>query len=140
MAARAHEFGSMSGTAADPIDLAGRGADLLAGKGAPAEVVRIIRHMHERWDGSGGPGGLQGEAIPLGSAILSLCDSLDHYATSWMQAGMAPIDAVDRAFGLILVQQESVFDPRLVRVAALLRKQIREIAAVPRPDRASVAI
>ena len=132
VAAQAHEFGIMSGTAADPIELARRGADQLAELGAPAAVVQMIRHMHERWDGSGGPDQLRGGQIPLGSAILSIADSLDHYAAAWMQAGMAPIDAVDRAFGLILVQQETVFDPRLARIMADQRAAIREIAAVKR--------
>lgn len=132
VAARAHEFGIINGSAADPVELARRGAELLDDLGVPAGICKMIRSMHERWDGTGGPDQLQSGQIPLGSAILSVADSLDHYAAAWMQAGMAPMDAVDRAFGLILVQQESVFDPRLVRILANERAAMREIAAVPR--------
>jgi CheY-like chemotaxis protein len=44
LAAYSHEIGIMSGLAADPIDLAWRGADLLADLGGEVEVVRTITH------------------------------------------------------------------------------------------------
>ena len=36
-----------------------------------------MRHSHERWDGGGYPDGLAGDAIPLGSRIVSVCDAFD---------------------------------------------------------------
>ena len=33
-------------------------------------VARIVRHEHERWDGTGYPDGLAGEAIPVGARII----------------------------------------------------------------------
>jgi putative two-component system response regulator len=41
------------------------------------EVVKIVLHHHERHDGSGYPGGLRGKDIPLGAAILAVCDAYD---------------------------------------------------------------
>ncbi len=38
------------------------------------EVARIIRHEHERWDGSGYPDGLRGPLIPLESRIIAVAD------------------------------------------------------------------
>jgi diguanylate cyclase (GGDEF)-like protein len=38
-------------------------------------VARIIRHEHERWDGSGYPDGLSGEQIPIGARIVFACDA-----------------------------------------------------------------
>jgi putative nucleotidyltransferase with HDIG domain len=39
------------------------------------DVGRIVRSHHERWDGTGYPDGLSGEAIPLESRIISCCDT-----------------------------------------------------------------
>ena len=39
--------------------------------------AQIIRHHHERWDGSGYPDGLVGEAIPLGARIIAVADVYD---------------------------------------------------------------
>ncbi|MBE0584801.1 MAG: HD domain-containing protein [Desulfofustis sp.] len=41
------------------------------------DVVPLIRHHHERYDGSGYPDGLKGEAIPLGARILTVCDAFE---------------------------------------------------------------
>jgi HD-GYP domain-containing protein (c-di-GMP phosphodiesterase class II) len=37
----------------------------------------VIRHHHERWDGSGYPDGLAGDAIPLGARIVAVADVFD---------------------------------------------------------------
>lgn len=42
---------------------------------AMAEV--IVQHHHERWDGSGYPAGLSGEAIPLPGRIVAIADVFD---------------------------------------------------------------
>ena len=41
------------------------------------EVAAIIRHHHERYDGSGYPDGLQGEAIPVLARILAIVDAYE---------------------------------------------------------------
>jgi putative nucleotidyltransferase with HDIG domain len=40
-------------------------------------LLPIIRHHHERWDGTGYPDGLQGEQIPLLARIVATCDAYD---------------------------------------------------------------
>jgi putative nucleotidyltransferase with HDIG domain len=40
-------------------------------------ALPIIRHHHERWDGTGYPDGLRGEEIPLGARIVAVCDAFD---------------------------------------------------------------
>jgi len=37
----------------------------------------MIRHHHERWDGSGYPDGLTGDEIPLGARIIAVADVYD---------------------------------------------------------------
>jgi diguanylate cyclase (GGDEF)-like protein len=39
------------------------------------EVRAIVRHCHERWDGTGYPDELEGDAIPLESRIIFVCDA-----------------------------------------------------------------
>ena len=45
------------------------------------EDLDIIRHHHERYDGLGYPDGLEGEEIPKGARILSICDAFDVMTT-----------------------------------------------------------
>lgn len=41
------------------------------------EILKIVRHHHERYDGKGYPDGLSGQQIPLGARILSVADTYD---------------------------------------------------------------
>ena len=52
------------------------GIELLGSLDAPQRVIQIVKHHHEHYDGSGYPDGMVGEAIPLGSRLLSLADAL----------------------------------------------------------------
>jgi putative two-component system response regulator len=45
-------------------------------------VLPVIRHHHEKWDGSGYPGGLRGEEIPLLARIIQLADIYDALTTN----------------------------------------------------------
>jgi putative two-component system response regulator len=53
------------------------GADLLAPLRTMATVLPIVRHHHERWDGTGYPSGLAGEAIPYLARVFQLLDAWD---------------------------------------------------------------
>lgn len=75
-------------------------------------VLPIIRHHHERWDGSGYPDGLAGEAIPLTARIMQVADIYDAFTT-------------ERPYKRALTQEEAIalmreetakgwWDPRLV--------------------------
>jgi len=44
-------------------------------------VLPIIRHHHEKWNGSGYPDGLKGDQIPLTARILQITDIYDALTT-----------------------------------------------------------
>jgi HD-GYP domain-containing protein (c-di-GMP phosphodiesterase class II) len=52
------------------------GAEMVARIPGLEAVALIVRHCHERWDGTGYPDGLAGERIPLASRIVALADAV----------------------------------------------------------------
>ncbi|MGH7542369.1 MAG: diguanylate cyclase [Gemmatimonadota bacterium] len=53
---------------------AATGARMLAGLTGFGRVLGLVRHHEERWDGTGVPEGLRGEAIPYGARIVAIVD------------------------------------------------------------------
>ena len=53
------------------------GVELLADIEFPWDVVPIVQSHHERWDGTGYPDGLAGEAIPLTARVVCIADVYD---------------------------------------------------------------
>lgn len=41
------------------------------------QAAHAVRHHHERWDGTGYPDGLAGEAIPIGARVIAVCDAYE---------------------------------------------------------------
>lgn len=54
-----------------------KGAGILGPIKELKEIIPIIRHHHEWWDGTGYPYGLAGNMIPLGARILCVADAFD---------------------------------------------------------------
>lgn len=86
------------------------GADV-AGKAAlPDVVVKAILHHHEKYDGSGYPHGISGEAIPLGARILAIADVYDAVTTDRpYRTAMHKKDALN----IICEGRSTWFDPVL---------------------------
>lgn len=57
------------------------GAELLGSLPGMATVAELVRAHHERWDGDGYPDGLRGQAIPVPSRIVAVCDAFVAIAT-----------------------------------------------------------
>ncbi len=53
------------------------GARLLREMMMPERIVSLVYHHHECWDGSGYPDGIEGNAIPVGARIITVCDAFD---------------------------------------------------------------
>lgn len=54
-----------------------QGFEILSGLTAIPEACMVARYHHERYDGSGYPDGLKGEAIPLYARIICVADAFD---------------------------------------------------------------
>ena len=57
------------------------GAEMVSASG-DRELTAIVRHHHERVDGTGYPDGLEGEEIPLGARIIAVADTFDALTSS----------------------------------------------------------
>lgn len=76
-------------------------------------LLSIVKHEHERFDGTGYPSGLKGEEIPLGARIIAIADTFDALVTDRSyRKGCAP----DSAMAVIRECAGSQFDPHLVEV------------------------
>jgi len=86
-------------------------ADILSNVEFPYEVVPIVRHHHEKFDGAGYPGGLRGSEIPLGARILTVVDCYEALTTSRPYR-----QSYSREQALDMMRRESghTFDPTIL--------------------------
>jgi len=95
---------------------------------SPANVLQLARSValchHEKWNGSGYPAGLAGQAIPLEARIVALADVFDAltserpYKKAW---------APEEAIALIESEAGQHFDPQLVPLFVALLPELLEI-------------
>jgi putative nucleotidyltransferase with HDIG domain len=95
------------------------GAEIVEQVRFPYPVAPIVRSHHEKWDGSGYPDGLSGEAIPIGARILSAVDCLDALASDRQYRRALPLD---EAMAHVVKDSGKAFDPKIV--AALKARYI----------------
>jgi hypothetical protein len=60
-----------------PAPLTVVGERILLADSALAAIAPIARSHHERWDGTGYPDRLEGEAIPAAARIVAVCDAYE---------------------------------------------------------------
>jgi putative two-component system response regulator len=84
-------------------------------EGSTSDVVRLAAEIaeshHERWDGTGYPKGLKGEAIPLTGRIVAVADVFDALVSERPYKQAWPLE---RARAFIAEQAGLHFDPRCV--------------------------
>jgi putative nucleotidyltransferase with HDIG domain len=95
------------------------GAEIVEQVRFPYPVAPIVHSHHEKWDGSGYPDGISGEAIPIGARILSAVDCLDALASDRQYRRALPLD---EAMAHVVRESGKAFDPRVV--AALQTRYI----------------
>ncbi|BAH77155.1 HD domain-containing phosphohydrolase [Solidesulfovibrio magneticus] len=104
------------------------GASILAG--SQFEVISMahdiaLRH-HEKWDGSGYPGGLIGTAIPVSARIVSIVDVFDALANDRIYR---PALSREQVLDIMLEGRERHFDPNILDLFFSLLPDIFRIQA-----------
>ncbi|HEX9049811.1 MAG TPA: CHASE2 domain-containing protein [Anaeromyxobacter sp.] len=100
-----------------------------AGHPEKHEFLTYARQMtvahHERWDGSGYPGGLRGEDIPLAGRLMALADVYDALISRRVYKAAFPHD---EAREFIRQRSGSQFDPEVVAAFLAREEAFREVA------------
>jgi response regulator RpfG family c-di-GMP phosphodiesterase len=122
-----------------PVVAAGIFDAVAAAHGAALPGLRVarsvVRHHHERWDGSGFPDKLSGKAIPPAARIVAVADAYDTLRTGYPgRPGVAHSDAVSS-----IVRQSGVaFDPAVVRAFGATAVSFEAIYAAYEPEAVEV--
>jgi HD-GYP domain-containing protein (c-di-GMP phosphodiesterase class II) len=88
------------------------------------QILRAVRHHHERYDGTGYPNRLSGKQIPLGARILAVADTYDAITSERpYRKAMDP----RIAFNIIDGCKGSQFDPEIID--AFFKNQEKSIFA-----------
>ena len=98
------------------------GERILAASPVLRDVGRLVRAIHERWDGTGYPDGLAGELIPLASRIVFACHAFDSMVTPrTFRDALVP----DAALAEIRRCAGTQFDPAVVEhLAGVVERRI----------------
>ena len=87
------------------------GAQILERIDFPYPLVPVVRHHHERWDGTGYPDGLKAEDIPLTARILTVVDCFDAVREDRQyRKGLSREDAIE----LLRRDKGKHYDPQIV--------------------------
>jgi HD-GYP domain-containing protein (c-di-GMP phosphodiesterase class II) len=87
------------------------GSEILRDVEFLGEGKLVVRHHHERWDGSGYPDGLAGESIPLAARVFAVADALDALTTD---RPYRPASTFAHARAVVRDGSGSHFDPAVV--------------------------
>ncbi|MFC1781242.1 diguanylate cyclase [Planctomycetota bacterium] len=84
--------------------------------------VNIVKYHHEKWNGQGYPEGLAENAIPIGSRILAVADSLDALTSDRSYHKSKPLD---EAVKILQDSSKYDFDPEVVQALVSWIEKIR---------------
>lgn len=96
---------------------------VLAGAPALAPVAALVRSCQERWDGSGYPDGLAGEAIPLAARVIFVCDAFD---AMMRDRPYARARSHEEAISELRLGAGTQFDPSVVEVFDEVWRELAE--------------
>ncbi|MNK70503.1 Response regulator PleD [compost metagenome] len=91
------------------------GARLIGTTSTLRDVVPVVRHHHERWNGTGYPDGLRGTEIPLLARVLAVAESFIGMTTA-----TAYREAHDPTDALAVMRESQHFDPEVLDALAAI--------------------
>jgi putative nucleotidyltransferase with HDIG domain len=98
-----------------------KGAAMLDSMFSLTPMIPIVRHHHERWDGTGYPDRLAGSHIPLNARVVAVADAFDAMTS---HRPYRPAMAAEQAFLELIRKAGSHFDPACVQAFLRARTQI----------------
>ncbi len=108
----------MGGNALKAID------SQIEGKSFLAMGKEIAYNHHEKWDGTGYPRGLKGEAIPLSARIIAVADVYDALTTKRFYKEAY---SHDKAKTMIIRLKGKHFDPEIVEAFIVIEKEFNRV-------------
>ena len=96
----------------------------IEGKSFLAMGREIAFNHHEKWDGSGYPRGLKGEAIPLSARIIALADVYDALTTKRFYKEAF---SHDKAKNMIIMLKSKHFDPLIVDAFLAVQEKFNRV-------------
>src|ERR1035437_6611328 len=89
------------------------------------ELTSIVRHHHERLDGTGYPSGLSAEEIPLGARIIAVADTFDAITAARPYRPASPHKI---AIDILRNETGTQLDPAVVRAFCTHYAGLRSLA------------
>ncbi len=84
----------------------------------------IATYHHEKWNGSGYPDGLAGDAIPLSARVMAVADVFDALVS---ERAYKQAFSTEKAFSIIQEESGRHFDPRIVSAFLSAKEEILQI-------------
>jgi putative nucleotidyltransferase with HDIG domain len=106
------------------------GADLLAGLSWASSLALLVRHHHERWDGTGYPDRLRRDEIPAGARALAIANAYDALTSDRPYRRAISHDA---AMVTMFERRGSMFDPEMIDAFLPMAESLRPVSMHARP-------
>lgn len=102
------------------------GARMIHMLGLPAEAATAVLGHHERWDGTGYPGGHTKAQVPLSARIIGVCDVFSGACAGSRSTGSCSFSQ-EEALELLCHEESSRFDQTVVSVLCEALEDEQEI-------------
>jgi diguanylate cyclase (GGDEF)-like protein/putative nucleotidyltransferase with HDIG domain len=111
------------------------GADILKNSHSMQHLSPIIRHHHERYDGSGYPDRLAGKEIPIESRIIAVADSVEAMASDRPYRRALSMEKIEEQ---LIRNSSTQFDPMIIESMLQILRERKENVVVNSAEKLTV--